>query len=110
MIGKKGENIKAIEKKLGMSLDIRDIADLPKSEEVSAGQDVPFDVDEHKTSMYFYFDTVASGRQVSFYVGDEYVFSAVVSKKGRVKVGKKTDIGRKLVEAMNKGASLRVIV
>ena len=110
LIGKKGKNIEALEKKLGMSIDVRDIHDLPKSEEVSAGQEVPFDIDEHKNAIYFYFDSVASGRQVSFYIGSEYIFSAVVSKKGRVKVGKKTDVGKRLVQAMDKGENLRTVV
>lgn len=107
VIGKKGKNVEALEKKIGLKIDVLDIEDLPKGE-ASPGEDVPFDMDENKKAITFFFDKSVNGRQVDFYAGEEYVFSAVVSKKGRVKVGRKTPIGEQLHEALVGGKSIRV--
>jgi len=108
VIGKKGRNVEALEKKLGLKIDVRDIEDLPKSE-ASPGEEIPFDVEENKKAIVFYFDRSVNGRQVDFYVEGEYVFSAVVSKKGRVKVGRKTPMGEQMLDALNSGKKITVV-
>ncbi len=109
VIGKQGSNITGVEKKLGMKFDIQDLADLPKTE-AFGGQEVNYDLDENKNAIVFYFEKSFCGRQVDFRLGEEYLFSAVVSKKGKVKIGKKTDVGKKMAQALHKGQEIKVLL
>ncbi len=103
LIGKHGKTIEALEKRLGLGITVR-----PLSEKLTPKGEVSFEITESRNTITFYFDKSLAGRQVDFYIGDNYLFSAVVSKKGKVKVGKKTEIGKKLVEALDEGKEVKV--
>ncbi len=109
VIGKKGKNVEALEKKTGQKIDVRSLEDLPKREP-GEGEEVPYDLDENKKAIVFYFDRHVNGRQVDFYADGEYLFSAVVSKKGKVKVSKETDIGKQLAQLLREGKEVLVKV
>jgi len=111
IIGKKGKTIEELEKKLGISISVRSIEELPREERREAEKiKVEFDIGENKNTITFFFDRELAGRQVDFYIDGEYLFSAVVSRKGKVKVGKSTEIGKELVKALNKGKRIEVRV
>ena len=111
VIGTKGRNIIALEKKIGLKLDVRDIADVAKSDvSKTTGEEIQFDVDENKKALLFYFDKSVNGRQVDFKVDGDFVFSAVISQKGRVNIGKRTEAGGILSKALNSGKKITVSV
>jgi ATPase len=107
VIGKKGSNIMALEEELGLSIDVRDLEDLPAGA-ASTGEELDYQVDEGKKNVTFYFDKGMSGRQVEFSIDGEYLFSAVVSKKGSVRLDRKTPMAKQIKEAQNKGREVVV--
>jgi len=124
LIGRGGANVQEMEKQLGVGLDIRDINDLKKTRQTeggherpgretgpaSGGQKVAYDLTETGSTFNFFFDRQVVGRQVDFHMDNDFLFSAVVSKKGKVKVAKKSELGEALIAGKRKKARLEVRV
>jgi ATPase len=102
LIGKGGATINELERMLGIRIDVE-----PKLK--SLGKDVQFDVGEAGNSVNIMFGDETIGRPVDVYVDDQYLFSAVVGKKARIKVSKKSDAGKKLIGTMITGGQIRVL-
>jgi ATPase len=93
LIGKDGENISRLEKKLGLRIEV-----LPKY--YTLGNEVQFQISESGNSIDFVFDKSLAGEVVSFYIDGEFLFSAMVGKKGTIKISKESDIGKELLKAI----------
>ncbi len=91
IIGKKGSMISVIEKSLGMHIDLREL--------MSEKDEVKYTISERNNSLIFFINN--NGKQVDFYVDDTFLFRAISGKRGEIKVNKKSDIGRKLVYALD---------
>ena len=102
LIGKGGSTINELEKILGIRIDVE-----PKLK--SLGKDVHFDISEVGNSVNILFGDETIGKSVDIYVDSEYLFSAMVGKKGRIRVSKKADVGKKIINALITGIPLRVI-
>jgi len=92
IIGREGTNIKALEKKLGISIDI-----MPFSP--TLGKRVEFDMFESGASLIVSIDKRMVGNMINFYSDDHLVFSAMLGKKGQIKVAKSSDIGKQAMAA-----------
>ncbi len=95
LIGKKGNMIQSIENKLGMFIDIE-----PKVS--TFGTEVPFVVDETGSSIIFKFKKNLSKKNINFYSGEDYIFSATVGRSNQIKVNKNSEIGKKLLQSIIK--------
>jgi len=93
LIGKDGENISRLEKKLGLRIEV-----LPKY--YTLGNEVQFQISESGNSIDLVFDKSLAGEVVSFYIDGEFLFSAMVGKKGTIKISKESDIGKELLKAI----------
>jgi ATPase len=93
LIGKDGENISRLEKKLGLRIEV-----LPKY--YTLGNEVQFQISESGNSIDLVFDKSLAGEVVSFYIDGEFLFSAMVGKKGAIKISKESDIGKELLKAI----------
>src|SRR3989338_4255928 len=101
IIGKGGENIKALEERLGISIEIS-----PKV--ATLGKAVDFHNEE--TGAYIVFTVEAKpGKIVNFYVDDEYLFSATLGKNSQIKVAKDSEMGKEVLRAVI-GDRLKVFV
>ena len=49
-------------------------------------------------------------KSVDFYLNDEFIFTATVSKKGEVRVSIKSELGQKLKQAINSGERIEVLL
>ncbi len=103
IIGKKGAAITELENRLGLSIDVE--SRLP-----SAGREVKFRAFEKGNSVYIVIEDEAIGRTVNIYVEEEYVFSAMVGKQGMIGVSKKSETGRRLVNALITGVRIRALL
>ena len=97
VIGAKGKTITEIEKKLGIRIEIKELK--------SAKESIEYDFDEDKKNIRFF---VEPGRDVDIYVDDEFLFSAISSKKGEIKVHKQSNFGRYILRAINKDLEIEV--
>ena len=103
IIGREGTNINKLQDKLGVHIDVE-----PRL--AALGKEVDFGFEETGNSIELMFDKRLIGKDASVYVGDEFVFSAMIGKKSRIKVTKKSDIGRKLLNAIIGKKEMRVLV
>ncbi len=98
IIGAKGKTITEIEEKLGIGIEVREL----KSEK----KPVKFDVNEDKNHVTFY---VNPGMTADIFVEDNFVTTAIASKKGEIRIHKKSQLGRDVLRALdgNKKVELR---
>jgi len=103
IIGKAGSNVERLQDLLGIHLDIE-----PRI--ASLGQEIPFDLREAGGSLELKFKGQYVGSNASVYIEDQFLFSAMIGKKGKIKVTKKSDLGRELVSALVSHKKIRVMV
>lgn len=102
MIGKKGSNIEALEKRLGLSISVE-----PK--EGSLKGEAPWDYSESGAFVNLLLEPGLTGTPVDVYNGDQYIFSAHVGRKGVIRVRKRSELGRRVMQALTT-QTLRVLV
>jgi len=101
LIGKDGENISRLEKKLGLRIEV-----MPKY--YTLGKEVSFQISESGNSLEFIFDKALAGEVVSFYIDENFLFSAMVGKTGTIKISKESDIGKELLKALYEKKEIKV--
>lgn len=103
LIGRGGATITELEETLGIKIDVE--TKIP-----TLGKEIEFDVSEAGSSVNLIVDESAIGRAVDVYVNEEYVVSSQVGKKARVKIDKRSEAGRKIVNAILGGEELKVFL
>ncbi|MCO6041620.1 PINc/VapC family ATPase [Thermococcus alcaliphilus] len=103
IIGKKGKRISEIEKKLGISIDVRSfdekLAEMPKEK-------IPVEAEEKKKQIVLRVSPDFAKKPLKFFAGEQYIFTATPSRKGLVKVNKNTPIGKELKRVLDAGIEL----
>ncbi len=102
LIGTKGKNVKELEEKLGIGIDIS-----PKI--ATFGKEVEYTTNETGAYLVFTFPEKLAGKFANFYVSNDYLFSATIGKGGVLRVSKDSDIGAEAIKALVKG-ELRVFI
>jgi len=99
VIGKAGKNIDLIEKKLGIHLDIRERkagrekVNKPEKSEISSFAPL---VERSKKHILLHIGKL-TGETVDVYIGDDYLLTATVGRKGDVKIGKETEEAQRIM-------------
>ncbi|RLF74822.1 ATPase [Thermococci archaeon] len=101
IIGKKGKRINEIEKRIGISIDVKSFEE--RAMEEAPKEKIHVDVEEKKRQFVLHVSRDFAGMPLRFYAGDDYIFTATPSKKGLVKVNKNTPIGREIVRVLEEG-------
>lgn len=99
LIGMKGARISEIEKRLGVSIDVESVEET--REELKR---LPYHMSERGNVYLFQID--ASGKRVDFFLNDAFLFTSTSSKKGEMKISKKSEIGRKIAHAIHTGEKI----
>ena len=102
IIGQGGKRIHNIEQQLGISLTVKPLEE--KKEPTK------FNTTETKKYVIFEFSKSLSKRSAEFNLEDNFLFSAIVSNKGEIKIHKKSDLGRKLVDALDTNKKIEVLI
>ena len=103
IIGKQGKTIEKIEKELGISIDVRELKDFSQKK-----KDISYEINETGNSIIFKFAKSFINNLVSIYVENEHLFSATIGKKAEIKVNKRSEMGRKIIYAINKNQNIYV--
>ena len=103
IIGKGGATVSELEELLGVNIDIE--TKIP-----TIGKEIEFDISESGSTLNIMFDEDVVGRSVDIYVEEEYVLSSQVGKKARVKIDKRSESGRKLVNAIIAGQEIKIFL
>lgn len=102
VIGKGGATVKELERMLGISIDVE-----PKVR--SLAESVKFSLSEAGNSLYLIFDDDMVNKSIDVYINDDYLFSAVVGKRARIKVSKGSDVGKRLLQALMAGSKIVIL-
>ncbi|BAD85142.1 predicted ATPase, AAA superfamily, containing PIN and KH nucleic acid-binding domains [Thermococcus kodakarensis KOD1] len=100
IIGKKGKRITELEKRIGISIDVKSFAE---REELKPKERIPVEVEEKKKTIVLRVSPEYAKKPLKFYGGEQYVFTATPSRKGLVKVSKSTPIGKELKRLLDAG-------
>lgn len=99
IIGKGGTTINELEDVLGVKIDVE--TKIP-----TLGKQIDFEVSEAGSAVTLMVDEEVIGRTVDVYIRDEFVLSSQVGKKARLKVDKKSEAGKKIVNAIIAGQEM----
>ncbi len=89
IIGQGGKTIERIEQDLGISIEIREFE--------HEQENIDFKIDEDKNHLLIYAEP---GQNLGVYVDGKLILTAFTSKKGMIKIHKKSQPGRDLLKAM----------
>ena len=96
IIGRGGTNINEIEKFLKVHIDV--VA--KDSESLSLGSDdLPFSFSESKTTLLLTVNREYTSMYTDIYVNNNFFASVRIGKKGQIKIPKRSDIGRNLLNS-----------
>jgi len=98
IIGKQGNIIKNLEKKLGISIDVRGEE---TGKESIHKKSTPYKVNETRNNIVFKLGKKFKNVSVDVYLGDEFFFTITTNKKSEIKINKNTDVGKRLLNALN---------
>ncbi len=101
LIGRRGTRIKRLEKETGVKIDI-----VPKD---VAGETIDVEVDE-SARYYIIYAKGLEGKTVDVLADGEYLFTALVSKKGWIRVRKDKEAGKSIRLALAKGKRITLKV
>ncbi len=104
IIGRKGKNIDKLEKKLGIKIDVRNLNKIAKKEE--KGDRLYLEIGETKNYLTLIFGKAHAGEMVKVYGDGIYLFTATISRKGEIKIGKKTELGETLIKIIESGGEI----
>jgi ATPase len=96
LIGKQGKNIDMIEKSLGIKIDVQELKkEIP----------INFNIKERDNYLCIY---TRPNEMVDVHVNGQFLFTATSSKKGEIKLHKKSKLGKALFEAMKSSKRIEV--
>lgn len=100
VIGKAGKNIDLIEKKLGIHLDIRERkGEKEKVKKTEVAEISGFVPTVERTRKHVLLRVSGlTGETVDVYIGDDYLFTATVGRKGDVKIVRDSEEARRIME------------
>jgi len=94
VIGRGGSTINELEKMLQVHIDV-----VPKEfESQSYDDNIPFDLSEAKSSLILDVGRQNSGAHAEIFVNDKFVISSRIDRKGKIKISKHSDAGKKLTK------------
>ena len=106
IIGRGGSNINDLEKMLKVHIDVveKDYSS-PSSE-----YDLPFTFSESKTSVILSVSREYTGMHADVFVGDAYVTSSRIGRKGQIKFPKRSDTARKLMKMASSQNDIKILL
>lgn len=106
IIGKGGQNIEFIEKKLRMHIDIQP---LTKAKQGAKSNTVEFEAQVGKDNIIFFLQERDKNKDIDIIVNGDYLLTAKSSKKAIIKIKKDNKIGKIIVNSLNAGEDLRLV-
>ncbi len=103
IIGKEGREVKKLEEKLGIKIEIE-----PKIETLK--KEIPFEISETGNYIALRFPKKISGKNANVYTEGEYLFTATVGKQGQIRVSKDSEIGKQLLRAIASNKEIKVFI
>ena len=106
IIGRGGSNIKDIEKSLNIHIDV---VEQDSSSYTSSG-DLPFSFSESKTSIMLTVSREYNSMHADIFVNDKYVTTARIGKKGQIKIPRRSDGARNLLQLASSQKEIHIFL
>jgi ATPase len=103
IIGRGGSTVAELEKMLGIKIDV-------EVKQPALGEEIDFDITEAGSAVMITVENEAIGKMVDIYKDDEFLLSSQIGRKARVKIDKRSENGRKIVNSVLTGDKLRVFL
>ena len=104
IIGKQGQHINEIEKRLGIGIDVQELDKEEKNREI------PYELDAKKKNIAFDLGIKMQNKDVDVYIGNTYFMTAKAGSSGVINIKKDNNIGKRLMQAMSDGEKIRLVV
>ncbi len=101
IIGKGGSTISELENMLGVKIDV-------EMKTPTLGKEIYFEINESGTGVIVKLDEETIGNKVNLYIDDEFICANQVGKKSRIKIDKRSDSGRKILNAIIAGQKIKI--
>jgi ATPase len=101
IIGKGGTTISELEDMLGIRIDV-------EMKTPTLGKEVYFEVNESGNGVVIKLDEATIGNKVNLYIDDEFICANQVGKKSRIKIDKRSESGRKILNAIIAGQRIKI--
>lgn len=106
VIGRRGSNISELEHKLGISIDVEE-----RDGEIPQGSmEVPVQMSESKNALILDVGAAYASRHATVHVRDTFLTSRRVSRKGVIKLPKRSEAARTMIDLANSEADVRVSI
>ncbi len=110
MIGRGGSRIKELEQMLSLHIDVEPRTGGSNSTLKELGaRGLPYKYRQKGDSLEFIFEPNDFGRTVGVYSGKELLFHATVSRKGTIRMPKKSENGTKIIRALKNGEEIAIL-
>jgi ATPase len=113
IIGKGGSQIKELEEMLSVHIDVepRTNSSTDDDDSLTSEEDegLSYDYRQKGSSIEFTFDLSDAGKTVNLYTGDDSLFQATISRKGKIRIPKKSENGMRVIRALKEGQPVTVI-
>ena len=93
IIGRGGSTISEIEKILGIKIDV-------EAKILTIGEEVEYSIKESGAHIYFIVHNDLIGKKINMFLDDELLLSNLVGKKARLKIDKKSEQGKKILNSI----------
>ena len=103
IIGKGGSTVSELERILGMKIDV-------EVKTPTLGKELDFEVSEAGSTVNISIDESAIGKKIDVYVEDELVLNSQIGKKSRIKIDKRSENGKKIINALLAGNKIRIFL
>lgn len=101
IIGKGGTTINELEDMLGVKIDV-------EMKTPTLGKEINFEVSESGNGVVVKLDEETIGNKVNLYIDDEFVCANQVGKKSRIKIDKRSESGRRILNAIIAGQKIKI--
>jgi ATPase len=101
IIGRNGSTVSELEDLLGLRIDIE-----PKIPVL--GREIDFQINESGSSIVIIADKKEVGSNVGIYINNEFLLSSQIGRKSRIKVDKRSENGKKLLNAILTSSDIKL--
>lgn len=106
IIGKEGKTISALEKKIGMGIDVQE---LERKAVGDKKNEIRYDFMEKKNSLIFVLGHKFEFKDIEIYLDEDPIVSVKAGIDGVIKIKKKNNIGGLLSKGINSGKNVRLL-
>ena len=101
IIGKGGTTVSELEDMLGVRIDV-------EMKTPALGKELYYEINESGNGVVIKLDEETIGNKINLYIDDEFISANQVGKKSRIKIDKRSEAGRKILNAIIAAQKIKI--